>query len=131
MPESKLCVCFLCVRPCVRLSVAEQIVYKCARNRSVSVHGARDTDYRTALYMYNQPLPVGRSAEPARSFEVALTGGKATEADVQLGISVQFGTDCIVRNSKLAGEWGAHERDENLDVFTAGNPLVSGTCCVP
>lgn len=83
-------------------------------------------------FHYNQQIN-----EPTRSyihsFEVALTNGKCIEADVQLAMSVQFGDDCIVRNTKLStkedgseGAWGEDERDENLDAYTATNPIVTG-----
>lgn len=79
---------------------------------------------RTINY-HNQPV---RFNEPTTSFEVALTGGKVSEADVQLGISVQFGEDCIVRNTKTSDGWGEDEREQNLFDFTATNPIVPGTC---
>lgn len=48
------------------------------------------------------------------------------DVDIPLQISVRFGDEIIVRNSRLSGEWGADERDENRDQFTVGNPLVAG-----
>lgn len=75
---------------------------------------------------HNQPVRFNEPPLPS-SFEVALTGGKVSEADVQLGISVQFGEDCIVRNTKTAAGWGEDEREQNLFDFTATNPIVPGT----
>lgn len=39
---------------------------------------------------------------------------------------MRFDEDCVVRNTRLAGDWGAEERDDTRLPFTVACPLVPG-----
>lgn len=68
----------------------------------------------------------GRSIDSASKVNLSLSTGKVSLANVALHISVRFHDDVIVRNSKLDGQWGNEEREDNLHESAQPNPLIAG-----
>lgn len=55
-----------------------------------------------------------------------LLAGKNKEDNVILQISVRFRDNLVVRNSRVLGEWGDEEIEQNLVHTNAKSPLVPG-----
>lgn len=68
----------------------------------------------------------GRSIDSASSVNLNLSTGKGSIADIPLHISVRFHEDVILRNSRIEGNWGREEREDNLHEFAQPNPLIAG-----
>jgi hypothetical protein len=69
----------------------------------------------------------GKTSSSAEAFEIKLTNARDIKdvGDVHFNFLVNFNTQEILRNSKIDGEWGIEEKNENL-LSDNLNPIVKG-----
>lgn len=61
--------------------------------------------------------------------DLNLRSGKSEESNIVLNLSVDFHEKAICRNSRINGEWGIQEREENTYDSREDqslNPIISG-----
>lgn len=70
----------------------------------------------------------------AHRLDLNLRSGKSDEDNIVLNLSVDFHENAITRNSRINGEWGVIEREENIYASREDdslNPIIAGnTNCI-